>query len=67
MTFMDDKSRTEDDNSKAIEELVEKYETESRFRKYSGPWATAITVIAVSMSLFHLYTAGFGSLMFIKQ
>jgi TRAP-type uncharacterized transport system fused permease subunit len=51
----------------AIDELVEKYEVESRFRKYSGAWAKTVTVIAVSMSLFHLYTAGFGSLMFIKQ
>ena len=56
-----------DDSCMAIEELVEKYEVESRFRKYSGTWAKAVTVIAVSMSLFHLYTAGFGSLMFIKQ
>ncbi len=53
--------------SMVIDELVEKYEVESRFRKYSGAWAKAVTVIAVSMSLFHLYTAGFGSLMFIKQ
>ncbi|HHX26564.1 MAG TPA: hypothetical protein GX721_07830, partial [Firmicutes bacterium] len=46
--------RISGNTSIAIDELVEKYEVESRFRKYSGAWAKAVTVIAVSMSLFHL-------------
>ena len=49
------------------EKVLEKADAESRFRKYSGTWAKAITVIAVAMSLFHLYTSGFGTLMAMKQ
>ena len=49
------------------EKVLEKADAESRFRKYTGKWATAITVIAVAMSLFHLYTSGFGTLMAMKQ
>ena len=49
------------------EKVLEKADAESRFRKYTGMWATAITVIAVAMSLFHLYTSGFGTLMAMKQ
>lgn len=49
------------------EKVLEKADAESRFRKYTGKWAAAITVIAVAMSLFHLYTSGFGTLMAMKQ
>jgi TRAP transporter 4TM/12TM fusion protein len=49
------------------EKVLEKADAESRFRKYTGKWATVVTVIAVAMSLFHLYTSGFGTLMAMKQ
>ena len=49
------------------EKVLEKADAESRFRKYTGQWAVLITVIAVAMSMFHLYTSGFGTLMAMKQ
>ncbi|MGI6604926.1 MAG: TRAP transporter permease [bacterium] len=53
--------------SEVAEAMMEKFDTESRFRKYTGFWAKVVAVIAVSMSLFHLYTAGFGTLVAMKQ
>lgn len=50
-----------------FEELMRKYDTEARFRTLKGWQAILVTVIAVSMSLFHMYTAGFGLLLAIKQ
>ncbi len=50
-----------------FEELMRKYDTEARFRALKGWQAILVTVVAVSMSLFHLYTAGFGLLLAIKQ
>lgn len=49
------------------EKVLEEADAESRFRKFKGQWALLITVIAVAMSLFHLYTSGFGTLMAMKQ
>ncbi|KAF0196285.1 MAG: TRAP transporter 4TM/12TM fusion protein [Bacillota bacterium] len=51
----------------AIEEVLEKYDTESRFRKYTGAMAIVVTLVAVAMSGFHLYTAGFGTFMSMIQ
>lgn len=50
-----------------INKLLEEVDHESRFRKYAGPMAAVISAIAVAMSAFHLYTAGFGLLESIKQ
>ncbi|BCJ87553.1 TRAP transporter permease [Effusibacillus dendaii] len=50
-----------------IDKLLEEVDHESRFRKYAGPMAMVITVIAIAMSVFQLYTAGFGLLESIKQ
>ena len=58
---------TEEQATVAAEKVLEKVDSESRFRKYKGNWAIAITVIAVAMSAFHLYTSGFGTLMAMKQ
>lgn len=41
-----------------IQELVEKYDVESRYRKLSGLQGKFISAWLVCMSLFHLYTAG---------
>ncbi|MDR7522604.1 MAG: TRAP transporter fused permease subunit [Armatimonadota bacterium] len=38
-----------------LKELVEEYE--GKTRKLAGRWATAVTVLAVVMSLYHLYAA----------
>ncbi|MGI6128734.1 MAG: TRAP transporter permease [bacterium] len=53
--------------SAIADEMLEKFDTESRFRKYTGFWAKVVSIVAVGMSLFHLYTAGFGALMAMKQ
>mgnify|MGYP006278232497 FL=1 len=36
-------------------------------RTLKGRWAILITIIAISLSLFHLYTSGFGVLLALKQ
>ena len=43
-----------------IDSLVEQYDPESNFRKLAGVTAILVTVIAVSLSSWHVYTAGFG-------
>ena len=50
-----------------LEELMRKYDTESRFRILSGWQAKLVALIAVAMSCFHFYTAGFGLLLAQKQ
>ena len=45
-----------------FDELLRKYDTESRFRILSGKQALIVSAIAVAMALFHYYTAGFGLL-----
>jgi len=61
------KQLPETDAERAAEKVLEKADAEARFRKYGGRWAFAVTVIAVAMSIFHLYTSGFGTLMAMKQ
>jgi len=56
-----------EETSEATEEVVRKYEAEARFRKFTGTLAKIVAVIAIAMSLFHLYTAGLGVLEAIKQ
>lgn len=58
------KQKTDTDN---VEAVLEKVDSESRFRKFTGKWAMVITIVAVAMSLFHLYTSGFGTLMAMKH
>ncbi len=48
-------------------ELLEEYDPTRNYRHYTGIMAIIITIIAVSLSLFHLYTAGFGILLALKQ
>ncbi len=45
-----------------FDELMRKYDTESRFRILSGWQAKMIMIMAIAMSCFHFYTAGFGLL-----
>ncbi len=45
-----------------FDELLRKYDTESRFRIVKRWQATLITLIAISMTSFQFYTAGMGSL-----
>ncbi len=56
-----------EEHSDKVDEVVRKYDIEARYRIFAGTMAKVITVLAIAMSLFHLYTAGFGVLEAIKQ
>ncbi|MBR9819655.1 MAG: TRAP transporter permease [Rhodobacteraceae bacterium] len=45
-----------------VEALVREYDSESNFRNLVGPTAIFVTIASVVLSLFHVYTAGFGLL-----
>ncbi|MFX0544172.1 TRAP transporter permease [Roseovarius sp. S1116L3] len=45
-----------------VEALVREYDSESNFRNLLGPTAILVTITSVVLSLFHVYTAGFGLL-----
>jgi TRAP transporter 4TM/12TM fusion protein len=50
-----------------VERLLREVEPEYAFRVPSGAWAAAVSVIAVAMALFHIYTARFGTLEALRQ
>lgn len=50
-----------------LDDLRRKFDTEARFRDLAGWQALLVTAVAVGLSLFHFYTAGFGLLLAIKQ
>ncbi|HZH93275.1 MAG TPA: C4-dicarboxylate ABC transporter permease, partial [Tissierellaceae bacterium] len=57
----------EDDNLD-VDSLMESYDKEaSKLRKLKGAFSTIVMVIAIAMSSFHLYTAGFGTLLSYRQ
>ncbi|KXS45618.1 MULTISPECIES: TRAP transporter permease [unclassified Candidatus Frackibacter] len=56
-----------DKKTQDTSKLLKEFDTTSNFRNYTGIMAIIITIIAVGMSLFHLYTAGFGVLLALKQ
>ena len=43
-----------------LDALRREFDTEARFRKLRGWMAGVVTGACVALSLFHLYTAGFG-------
>lgn len=45
-----------------LDRLVEEYDPESNFRQLAGAAAGLVTFLGVTLSLFHVYTAGFGLL-----
>ncbi|MGD9124239.1 MAG: TRAP transporter permease [Desulfarculaceae bacterium] len=45
-----------------VDEIVKKYDAESNFRSLGGFTAFAVMISCVCLSLFHVYTAGFGLL-----
>ena len=45
-----------------FDELLRKYDSEARYRILSGWQATLVSMLAISMAVFHIYTAGFGLL-----
>ncbi|SJZ53569.1 TRAP transporter permease [Selenihalanaerobacter shriftii] len=56
-----------DNERQDTSDLLNEFDTTSNFRNYTDIMAVIITIIAVGMSLFHLYTAGFGVLLALKQ
>ncbi len=50
-----------------LDELRRQFDTEARFRQLAGWAGKLVILIAVGLSLFHLYTAGFGLLNAMKQ
>lgn len=56
------------DNASNVDDLLSQYDKDtSRLRKPVGILATVITVIAILMSIFHLYTAARGTLLAMRQ
>lgn len=50
------------------QEVLEKYDIESRYRAFDNRWiALLVTLIAVGLSLYHLYTSYFGTLVTLKH
>ncbi len=45
-----------------VDDLMEKFDRESRFLRVSGGWAAIVKIIAIAFSVFQLYTALFGVL-----
>ncbi len=59
---------TEPELNSEQREILEKYDNESRFRVYEKKWiALIVMVIAVSLSLYHLYTSYFGTPVTLKH
>ncbi len=54
-------SSTVSDDS-AVQKNLEKYDSESRYRRPEGFWKYAIRALCIAFSLFQFYTAGFGVL-----
>lgn len=51
----------QNENQLSAEEILEKYDRESTYRKNLGIWAWAVTFIGIAFTSFHLYTAYFGA------
>jgi TRAP transporter 4TM/12TM fusion protein len=49
------------------QKLIRQFDHESNFRRLAGPIGLLVTTIAVVLSSFHIYTAGFGLLVEIKH
>jgi TRAP transporter 4TM/12TM fusion protein len=58
-----------DNSTPGIQEFedLKRYDPEFRFRQVSGIAAIVVTVFSCALSLFHIYTAGFGTLMDMKH
>lgn len=50
-----------------VEQIVEQFDNEARFRKLSGKPGVVVAAIAIGLSLFQLYTAGTGPLEALRQ
>jgi len=50
-----------------VQKLLEQYDSESNVRRPIGIITIIISIIAISMSIFHFYTGGFGLWLALKQ
>ncbi|MCS7173413.1 MAG: TRAP transporter fused permease subunit [Armatimonadetes bacterium] len=50
-----------------VERLLTEAGPEFGYRRLVGPFAQVVSVLAVAFSLFHVYTAGWGQLLALKQ
>lgn len=50
-----------------VDQIIEQYDSEARFRKLAGWPGAVVTAIAFALSLFQLYTAGTGPLEALRQ
>lgn len=70
-TIVNDKEQktiTDEIATEDVDELMEKYDLDtSRLRKLSGKIGIIVSVIAILMSVFHLWTAWQGTLLAMKQ
>lgn len=65
---MSEQNNINKDQDLNVDKLLESYDKEtSKLRKLKGNVNNIARVIAIAMSLFHLYTAGFGTLLSYKQ
>jgi len=56
------------DETLNVDSLMEEYDKETAAsRKLKGIMSTVVGILAIAMSLFHLYTAAFGTLLSIRQ
>ena len=62
------KSNQNNSEEVAVQEVLDKYDKESQFRKFGtkSKLALLVSVIAIAFSIFHLWVAGFGALEAIK-
>jgi TRAP transporter 4TM/12TM fusion protein len=56
-----DTTNKQNKNEPSAEEVLEKYDRESSYRKKLGKWAWVVTFMAIALTSFHLYTAYFGA------
>ncbi|MDR7419416.1 MAG: TRAP transporter permease [Armatimonadota bacterium] len=54
-------------SSAEIDRILREAEPEYNYRHLTGFWAAVVSVIAVAMALFHIYTARFGTLEALRQ
>ena len=53
-------TRNEVPDQDEVDRLIEQFDPESNFRRLAGLSAIIVTVLAVGLSVWHYYTAGFG-------
>jgi len=65
---MTDEKALIDQDALDVDSLMEEFDKEtSRLRKLKGTLSLVVSVIAIAMATFHLYTAGFGTLLSYRQ